>query len=59
MHTYVYSHLVFSSQRLMLLREGKLVWNSLVSELPGGSAETLYFDLVETPATEELPWLRL
>jgi len=47
------------AQRLMLLREGKLVWNSLVSELPGGSAETLYFDLVETPATEELPWLRL
>ncbi len=46
------------AQRLMLLREGKLVWNSPVSELPS-NAETLYFNLVESPAREELPWLKL
>ena len=46
------------AQRLMLLREGKLVWNSPVSELPG-NVEALYFDLVESPVAEELPWLKL
>lgn len=45
------------SDRVMLIRDGRLVWNSPTSELPH-TAETLYFDLVETPAFGDLEWLQ-
>ncbi|MDQ2947072.1 MAG: ABC transporter ATP-binding protein [Acidobacteriota bacterium] len=41
---------------VILINHGKIVWKSLVSELPKG-IEDLYFDLVERPGTEELDWL--
>jgi ABC-2 type transport system ATP-binding protein len=42
--------------QLVMIRGGKLVWNSPASELPQ-SLEQHYFDLVEAPAVEELDWL--
>jgi ABC-2 type transport system ATP-binding protein len=46
------------AQRLMLLREGRLVFNAPVSGEP--NAEALYFELIEKPSAEELlPWLKL
>jgi len=42
--------------QLVMIRGGKLVWNSPPSELPQ-SLEQHYFDLVEAPAVEELDWL--
>jgi ABC-2 type transport system ATP-binding protein len=42
--------------RIVMIRKGKVVWNSAVSELPQ-SLEDHYFDLVETPVVEELEWL--
>jgi ABC-2 type transport system ATP-binding protein len=46
------------AERLMLLREGRLVFNEPVSGSP--NAEALYFELIEKPSSEELlPWLKL
>jgi ABC-2 type transport system ATP-binding protein len=42
--------------QLVMIRKGKVVWNSPVGELPQ-SIEQHYFDLVEAPAVEELEWL--
>lgn len=42
--------------QFIMIRKGALVWNSPASELPQ-SLEQQYFDLVEAPAVEELPWL--
>ena len=42
--------------QLIMIRKGAIVWNSPVAELPQ-SLEQHYFDLVETPAVEELEWL--
>lgn len=42
--------------RVVLIRKGVVAWNSTVAELPG-SLESLYFDLVEAPAAEDLAWL--
>jgi ABC-2 type transport system ATP-binding protein len=42
--------------RIVMIRKGKVVWNSTVGELPQ-SLEDHYFDLVETPVVEELEWL--
>lgn len=42
--------------QLVMIRRGKLVWNSPISELPQ-SLEQHYFDLVEAPVVEELEWL--
>jgi ABC-2 type transport system ATP-binding protein len=42
--------------QLVMIRAGQLVWNSPASELPQ-SLEQHYFDLVESPAVEELDWL--
>jgi hypothetical protein len=41
---------------LVMIRRGKLVWDSPASELPQ-SLEQHYFDLVEAPVVEELGWL--
>jgi len=42
--------------RLIMIRKGKIVWNSPTAELPQ-SLEQHYFDLVEAPVVEELEWL--
>jgi ABC-2 type transport system ATP-binding protein len=42
--------------RIVMIRKGKVVWNSKVDELPQ-ALEDHYFDLVETPVVEELEWL--
>jgi ABC-2 type transport system ATP-binding protein len=42
--------------QLVMIRRGKLVWDSPASELPQ-SLEQHYFDLVEAPVVEELEWL--
>ena len=45
------------ADRLMLLRGGRLVWNSPMSEVQT-RIQDLYFELAEAPATEELTWLQ-
>lgn len=54
------SHILSIVERLathyVLIRKGRLVWNSVAADLPS-SLEQMYFDLVESPRTEELPWL--
>ena len=42
--------------QVVMIRKGKIVWNSPVSELPR-ALEEHYFDLLEAPVTEELEWL--
>lgn len=54
------SHILSIVEKLathyVLIRQGKVVWNSEAAALPS-SLEEIYFDLVESPRTEELPWL--
>ncbi len=54
------SHILSIVERLashiVMIRDGHVVWNSRPDELPK-SLEDVYFDLVETPIVEELPWL--
>jgi len=42
--------------QLIMIRSGKIVWNSTPSELPQ-ALEQHYFDLVEAPVVEKLEWL--
>src|ERR1039457_1644088 len=42
---------------VMMIRGGRIVFHSAASELER-PLEELYFDLVETPPQEDLPWLR-
>jgi len=42
--------------QFVMIRGGKMVWNSAAAELPR-SLEDLYFELAEEPITEELDWL--
>ena len=44
------------STQVVMIRKGKIVWNSPVGELPQ-ALEAHYFELVESPAVEELEWL--
>jgi ABC-2 type transport system ATP-binding protein len=44
------------AERVVILRAGRVVWNSLAEEVPH-SIERLYFDLAEAPASGELDWL--
>lgn len=44
--------------QLVMIRKGKMVWNSPISEVPR-ELEEHYFDMVESPALEELEWLGL
>lgn len=44
------------ADQIVMIRHGKIAWNSPVSELPRG-VEELYFDLVESAETEDLAWL--
>ena len=42
---------------ILLMRDGRIVWTSS-SAAPTQPLEDLYFDLIDTPPKEELPWLR-
>ena len=42
--------------QLIMIRKGKIVWNSPASQLPQ-ALEQHYFDLVESPVVEDLDWL--
>jgi ABC-2 type transport system ATP-binding protein len=44
------------SDRVIMIRDGRLAWNSTVAELPR-TAEALYFELVEPPIFGDLEWL--
>jgi ABC-2 type transport system ATP-binding protein len=44
------------ADQLVMIRQGRIVWNSPASELPQ-ALEQHYFDLVEAPAAEGLEWL--
>jgi ABC-2 type transport system ATP-binding protein len=54
------SHILSVVERIahqfVMIRGGKMVWNSPAGELPR-SLEDLYFELAEEPVTEELDWL--
>ena len=54
------SHILSVAERIanqfVIVRGGKMVWNSLAEELPR-SLEELYLELAESPMTEELEWL--
>ena len=42
--------------QLIMIRQGKIVWDSPVADLPQ-ALEQHYFDLVESPVVEDLEWL--
>jgi ABC-2 type transport system ATP-binding protein len=44
------------ASRIVMIRQGRMVWNSGVDELTK-PLEDLYFELVEAPETQELAWL--
>jgi ABC-2 type transport system ATP-binding protein len=44
------------ADQIVMLRQGRIVWNSTPDELPR-SLEEHYFDIVESPRVEDLPWL--
>jgi len=54
------SHILSIVERLathyILIRQGRVVWNSEAAALPS-TLEEMYFELVEAPRTEELEWL--
>lgn len=54
------SHILSTVERLahqiVMIRSGKVVWNSPTGELPQ-ALEQLYFELAERPPVEELTWL--
>jgi ABC-2 type transport system ATP-binding protein len=56
------SHILSIVERLathvVMIRQGRIVWNSTADMLPQ-ELEQHYFDLVEAPKSEELPWLGL
>lgn len=56
------SHILSVAERIatqfIIIRHGRIVWNSPSGDLPG-SLEEHYFDLIESPVHEELEWLGL
>lgn len=54
------SHILSMVQRIathcMLIRNGSIVWNSRVEDLPS-NLEEMYFDLIDAPTLAALPWL--
>lgn len=46
-----------TSDRIMIIRAGQLVWDSQVSGMPE-SAEKIYFDLAGEPVAGDLSWLQ-
>lgn len=45
------------SDRIVLMRSGRILLNSSVGEMQHDSIEQMYFQLVEPPAVKDLPWL--
>ena len=43
--------------QIVMIRQGHIVWDSALEKLDR-PLEELYFDFVETPHSEDLPWLR-
>ena len=43
--------------QIVMIRQGHIVWDSVLEKLDR-PLEEMYFDFVETPHTEDLPWLR-
>ncbi|HUI58350.1 MAG TPA: ABC transporter ATP-binding protein [Bryobacteraceae bacterium] len=60
MTVFLTSHILSVAEEIatqvVMIRKGKIVWNSPAGELPQ-SLEQHYFDLVESPVVEELDWL--
>lgn len=60
MTIFLTSHILSIVERLasqiIFIQGGRIVWNSTPDQLPQ-SLEEHYFDLVEAPAPQELPWL--
>ena len=56
------SHILSAAERIaghfVMIRSGKVVWNSTAAELPR-PLEELYFELAEPPAAEDVAWLGL
>lgn len=54
------SHILSIVERLashyILIRQGRIAWNSEAAALPD-DLERMYFEMVEAPRTEDLPWL--
>jgi ABC-2 type transport system ATP-binding protein len=54
------SHILSIVERIathyILIRDGRIAWNTPAEELPS-SLEEMYFDMVEAPKPEDLPWL--
>jgi ABC-2 type transport system ATP-binding protein len=54
------SHILPAVERMagqfLMIRGGRIVWNSTAAELPG-SLEELYLELAEPPVPEQLEWL--
>ena len=44
------------AHRIVMIRGGKIVWNSTPAQLPG-SLEDLYLELAESPTAIGLEWL--
>lgn len=44
------------ASEIVMIRGGRIVWKS-TDEAPSRPLEEIYFELVETPPVEELPWL--
>jgi ABC-2 type transport system ATP-binding protein len=44
------------ANEIVMIRGGKIVWNS-TAQTASRPLEEIYFELVETPPAEELPWL--
>ncbi len=43
--------------QIVMIRQGRIVWDSAMAALDR-PLEEMYFDFVETPQSEDLPWLR-
>lgn len=60
MTVFLTSHILSIVERIatqtVLIRDGRIVWNS-AADRTDTPLEQLYFDLVEPPRREELPWL--
>lgn len=44
------------ADQVIVIESGRIVWNSLLSEVPG-SLDELFFDLIGTQKPEDLEWL--
>ena len=54
--THILSVVEHIASQFVMIRDGAIVRNSLIAELPR-PLEELYFELAESPVTEELEWL--